>query len=133
MIRTMTDDEVKASKAPTVVYDPDMDVDYDREAYADDEEMDHDEVYDVDSQFNHPGNDEEIEEHQNKFKRSLMCDEEYVHEVPGPDLMDYFGRFDISEQQEIAICRTYANYLAQKVRSRNKQAFAKPAPKKARK
>lgn len=62
--------------------------------------------------------DEEIVEHnkgyQAAFKRALMCDEEYDQD---PDLGIYFGTFNLSPEQQIAMCRTYANYLTQKLRS----------------
>lgn len=35
-----------------------------------------------------------------------------------PDLAAYFEQYSLTEQQQIAMCRTYANYLSQKVRSR---------------
>jgi len=35
-----------------------------------------------------------------------------------PDLAEYFEQYKLTEQQQIAMCRTYANYLSQKVRSR---------------
>jgi len=50
------------------------------------------------------------------FKRALRCDEQYVE--AGPDLNEYFAKFDLTEFQVIAMCRTYANYLAQKARSK---------------
>lgn len=34
-----------------------------------------------------------------------------------PDLLSYLGQFELTKQQEIAICRTYANYLAQQLRA----------------
>ena len=51
-----------------------------------------------------------------KFRESLKCEEDY--ESFHPDLTAYFAQFDISDQQQIAMCRTYANYLAQRLRSR---------------
>lgn len=64
--------------------------------------------------------DEEILEHREEyareFKRSLQCDEQYVSECP--DLNEYFSNFELDETQVIAMCRTYANYLAQRIRSR---------------
>jgi len=63
---------------------------------------------------------EEIATRGRKFKReldrSLQCDEEY--EDGNPDLAAYFEQYNLTEQQQIAMCRTYANYLSQKVRSR---------------
>jgi len=35
-----------------------------------------------------------------------------------PDLEGYFGQFNLSNWQQIAICRTYANYMAQIERSK---------------
>jgi len=66
--------------------------------------------------------DEEIIENDKRykadFKRSLQCDEKYDQAVlAGPDLNDYFSHFDLTEFQVIAMCRTYANYLAQKART----------------
>lgn len=64
--------------------------------------------------------EDEIIEHERKFKRAftdaLKCDEDYnsIH----PDLAQYFSEFALSEQQQIAMCRTYANYLAQRLRSK---------------
>lgn len=68
------------------------------------------------------------EKYQLKFKRSLECEEEYE---PEPDLDTYFDEFHLTQTQRIAMCRTYANYLTQKLRStgrlqqpRQKVAFA---------
>jgi len=57
-----------------------------------------------------------------KFKQSLMCSESYSHD---PDLAAYFDDFHLSAQQRIGICRTYANYLTQKLRSSGKMAPAR--------
>lgn len=46
-------------------------------------------------------------------KAPLWTDDQLVEE--SPDLADYFSEFQgISEVSQIAICRTYANYLAAK-------------------
>lgn len=63
--------------------------------------------------------DEEIIEHDRKHKRefaqALRCDEEYQ-----PDLHGYFSQFPhVEDFTVIAMCRTYANYLAQKLRARS--------------
>jgi len=62
--------------------------------------------------------DEEILQHnkgyQAKFRKALLCDEEYRQE---PDLDVYLGGFGLSAESRIAMCRTYANYLTQKLRS----------------
>lgn len=44
----------------------------------------------------------------------IYCDEAFEDK---PDLGAYFGLFDLSDQQEIAICRTYANYLTSALRA----------------
>ena len=54
---------------------------------------------------------------QTNFKRALHCDESYS---PEPDLDAYFDEFGLSAQSRIAMCRTYANYLTQKLRSSGK-------------
>jgi len=68
--------------------------------------------------------DEEIITRGRSFKReadrSLQCDEEY--DDGNPDLAAYFEQYNLTEQQQIAMCRTYANYLSQKVRSRLRTA-----------
>jgi len=64
--------------------------------------------------------DEEIITRGRGFKRdldrSLRCEEEY--DDGNPDLAAYFEQYNLTEQQQIAMCKTYANYLSQKVRSR---------------
>jgi len=72
--------------------------------------------------------DEEIIENDNNYKRefqeAMQCDEDYVdlsapEQYDEPDLESYFAPFNhLDDTQVIAICRTYANYLAQKVRAR---------------
>lgn len=52
---------------------------------------------------------------QENLNKVLQCDENYEDIVP--DLGVYFSKFDLSEQQQIAMCRTYANYLTQKLRA----------------
>jgi len=73
--------------------------------------------------------DEEVLEHskgyQRHFQKALLCSERYS---PEPDLDVYFDDFGLSAQQRIAMCRTYANYLTQKLRSSGK--LAAPRPKK---
>lgn len=65
--------------------------------------------------------------YQKKFKQTLLCSEQYNHE---PDLRAYFEEFGLSAQQQIAICRTWANYLTQKLRSSGKMAAPRIAKKK---
>jgi len=64
--------------------------------------------------------DEEIVEHhdayQTNFRKRIACDEEYPQE---PDLAEYFAPFKMDKTQVIAMCRTYANHLAQQVRFRS--------------
>ncbi len=51
-------------------------------------------------------------------KRPRVCwehpEEEEVDEeaLLGPDLADYFATFGLAHESQIAMCRTYANYLA---------------------
>lgn len=63
---------------------------------------------------------------QTNFKRALHCAEKYE---PEPDLDTYFAAFDMSAQSRIAMCRTYANYLTQKLRSSGKLGPARPKKK----
>lgn len=62
--------------------------------------------------------DEEIVQHnggyQRHFEKKLRCDERYS---PEADLDAYFDEFGLSAESRIAMCRTYANYLTQKLRS----------------
>jgi len=67
--------------------------------------------------------DEEIIQTEKAYKedyaKRLRCDEEYDEELsPHPDLASYFAKFDLPNFSVIAICRTYANYLAQQERSK---------------
>jgi len=48
------------------------------------------------------------------FETKLRTDERYS---PEPDLDAYFDAFGLSAESRIAMCRTYANYLTQKLRS----------------
>jgi len=69
--------------------------------------------------------DEIIEHHrayQNNFRKRIACDE--VYEVE-PDLSEYFAPFKMDKTQVIAMCRTYANHLAQQVRFRSGAKKAK--------
>jgi len=63
--------------------------------------------------------DDEILDQDRKYKldfaRNLRCEEE-LEEVP--DLAGYLGVFGLTEFQQIALCRTYANYLSQRSRVR---------------
>lgn len=47
-----------------------------------------------------------------------------------PDLLSYFEQFGLTKQQEIAICRTYANYLAQQLRATGAMKAARKQQKK---
>jgi len=67
--------------------------------------------------------DEEILEHNKEYKaeyaKRLRCDEEYEGlESHTPDLASYFQQFGLPNFSAIAICRTYANYLAQQERTK---------------
>jgi len=61
--------------------------------------------------------------YQRHFQKALRCDESYS---PEPDLDAYFAGCGLSAQQRIAMCRTYANYLTQKLRSSGKLAPPRP-------
>jgi len=55
-------------------------------------------------------------EYKRNFQRSLIC-EEHVGDQP-PDLEKYFAQWpNMSEFSMIAMCRTFANYKAQKMRA----------------
>jgi len=74
-----------------------------------------------DEEIDSPEDSDECDgDYDNRRKRDLamLISEEGEPEPMVPDLDEYFGNFDLDETQQIAICRTYANYLAQKVRSR---------------
>lgn len=60
---------------------------------------------------------------QTNFKRALHCDESYS---PEPDLDAYFDEFGLSAESRIAMCRTYANYLTQKLRSSGRLGPPRP-------
>jgi len=66
--------------------------------------------------------DGEIMEHNNEYKadyaKRLRCEEEYEVESEVPDLALYFEKFNLPNFSVIAICRTYANYLAQQERTK---------------
>lgn len=67
--------------------------------------------------------DDEIIAHdkgvKNDFRKRIACDEEYEEFDLSliPDLGTYFGPFGMSKASEIAMCRTYANHLAQQVKA----------------
>lgn len=65
--------------------------------------------------------DEEIIENEKAYKedyaKRLRTDEEYEQTIH-PDLALYFAKFGLPNFSVIAICRTYANYLAQQERSK---------------
>jgi len=84
-------------------------------------------AYDIDAQDEEEDQLDEMDEgdeeiltrsrnYKREFDSSLRCEEEYADF--NPDLAVYFAQYDLTEQQQIAMCRTYANYLSQKVRSR---------------
>lgn len=63
-------------------------------------------------------------EYKRNFQRSLIC-EEHVGDQP-PDLEKYFGQWpNMSEFSMIAMCRTFANYKAQKMRALKPKAEKK--------
>lgn len=68
--------------------------------------------------------DEEIVQAEKAYKadyaKRLRCDEEYCegYEAHTPDLASYFEQFGLPNFSVIAICRTYANYLAQQERTK---------------
>lgn len=66
--------------------------------------------------------DGEIMEHNNEYKadyaKRLRCEEEYEPDTEVPDLALYFEKFNLPNFSVIAICRTYANYLAQQERTK---------------
>jgi len=68
--------------------------------------------------------DGEIMEHNKEYKQEyakrLRCDEDYCEafESHTPDLAAYFEQFGLPNFSIIAICRTYANYLAQQERTK---------------
>jgi len=78
-------------------------------------------AYDIDAQGESDGEQPlsiEEEEHPNPSKRgSKACPIHLEEEGDDPDLAAYFDQYQLTEQQQIAMCRTYANYLSQKVRS----------------
>lgn len=76
-----------------------------------------------------PEQDEEIMEHAGRYKRefsrSLLCTENYADFYKEPDLRTYFSEFDLTPHQQIAMCRTYANYLTQQLRASGRMAPAR--------
>lgn len=62
-------------------------------------------------------------EYHESFGKRLRCEEEYEPEVC--DLSTYFGGFGLTEYQQISMCRTYANYLTQKMKARLPQSLKK--------
>lgn len=54
-----------------------------------------------------------------------FIDDECEEEVEEPDLQYYFEQYELTKQQQIAMCRTYANYLAQQLRSSGKMKAAR--------
>lgn len=75
-------------------------------------------AYDIDAQEDDE-NVEEIEEDLDSATiRKRNSRFEYDEGMIQPDLAAYFEQFELTEQQQIAMCRTYANYLSQKVRSK---------------
>jgi len=83
--------------------------------------LSHSQYIDVDAEDGEQGDEDEEDEilahhkgYQRKFAKSLHCDERYS---PEADLDAYFDEFGLSAESRIAMCRTYANYLTQKLRS----------------
>jgi len=74
-----------------------------------------------------PSSGEEILAHSREYKRDftkkLHCDESYS---PEADLDAYFDEFGLSAESRIAMCRTYANYLTQKLRSSGRLGPPRP-------
>jgi len=57
----------------------------------------------------------------------MACSEAWEEmEDTKPDLWKYLKQFDLSEQQMIGVCRTFANYLAQRVRIGNASVRSLP-------
>lgn len=81
--------------------------------------------------------DEEILAHNSGYKvdyaKRLRCEEEYDVEPDVPDLAVYFEKFNLPSFSVIAICRTYANYLAQQERTKLPGTLSKIKKIKARK
>ncbi len=55
----------------------------------------------------------------------LRCSEAWEQEedrdaMAQPDLGEYFGQWEMPASSEIALCRTYANYLASKMKAASK-------------
>lgn len=77
-------------------------------------------AYDVDAQEDEQEEipDEELEEESAPITNKRNARFDYEEGEEEPDLAAYFEQFTMTEQQQIAICRTYANYLAQKLRSK---------------
>lgn len=76
-------------------------------------------AYDIDAQEDDEEQVEEIEEDLDSATvRKRNSRFEYDEGMEQPDLAAYFEQFELTEQQQIAMCRTYANYLSQKVRSK---------------
>lgn len=94
-----------AGKAPYslgsgLLSDDDEDVDDDDEDKVDEEIIAHDKEYKAD------------------YAKRLRCEEEYENDQT-PDLASYFATFNLPNFSVIAICRTYANYLAQQDRTKH--------------
>jgi len=67
--------------------------------------------------------DEIIDTHrtnQKNFQKSIMYREEYnaMEYIEEPDLSMYLGSFGLTDFQQISLCRTYANYLAQRAKAK---------------
>lgn len=73
-------------------------------------------AYDIDAQEDDELVEEVEDDSATTRKRNSRF--EYDEGVEEPDLAAYFEQFELTEQQQIAMCRTYANYLSQKVRSK---------------
>ncbi len=59
---------------------------------------------------------------QDRLMASLRCSEQWENPedeavMAQPDLGEYFGQWEMPPSSEIALCRTYANYLASKLKA----------------
>lgn len=77
-------------------------------------------AYDIDAQEDEQEEipEDELEEESAPITNKRNARFDYEEGEEQPDLAAYFDQFTIDEQQQIAICRTYANYLAQRLRSK---------------
>lgn len=62
--------------------------------------------------------DEEIVEHDRKYKRDFARNLRCLEYLEVPDLGAYLAVFGLTEFQQISLCRTYANYLTQSMKAK---------------